>query len=124
VRFRRINGVGEVVDRSDLGKLIAGNVSAVDVTRMSQLQYQKQLRSQEARRLMRKQNIDAGNVPILVSYERFSQLSRGYRRLFGTPPQRASGAYGRTKKFLNGRLARPDPKLSPLADGVGVPLGV
>ena len=47
-------------------------VFAADVTRMSPLQYQKHLRLQEARQLMLNQNIDAGNVPILVGHERVS----------------------------------------------------
>ena len=72
-----------MVDPYDLGKFI-GAMFAAGVTRMKPLQYQKQLRLQEARQLMLKQNIDAGNVPILVSYARVSQFSREYRRLFVT----------------------------------------
>jgi len=52
------------------------------------LQFQKQLRLQEARQLMLSQNIDAVNAGGLVGYESASQFSREYSRLFGAPPQR------------------------------------
>ncbi|ENW78308.1 hypothetical protein F909_03995 [Acinetobacter sp. ANC 3929] len=58
------------------------------VTGMSPLQYQKQLRLQEARHLMFNQNIDAGRAAGLVGYESASQFSREYSRLFGESPQR------------------------------------
>jgi transcriptional regulator GlxA family with amidase domain len=54
----------------------------------SPLQFQKQLRLQEARQLMLNQNIDASNASGLVGYESASQFSREYSRLFGAPPQR------------------------------------
>jgi len=58
------------------------------ITGVSPLQYQKQLRLQEARQLMLNQNLDAGNAGGLVGYESTSQFSREYSRLFGAPPQR------------------------------------
>jgi transcriptional regulator GlxA family with amidase domain len=58
------------------------------VTGTSPLQYQKQLRLQEARQLMLNQNADAGRAASLVGYESASQFSREYTRLFGSPPQR------------------------------------
>ena len=58
------------------------------ITGMSPLQFQKQLRLQEARQLMLNQNIDASNAGGLVGYESPSQFSREYSRLFGAPPQR------------------------------------
>jgi AraC-like DNA-binding protein len=58
------------------------------VTGMSPLQYQKQLRLQQARQLMLSQNIDAGSAGIRVGYESASQFSREYARLFGAPPLR------------------------------------
>jgi AraC-like DNA-binding protein len=58
------------------------------ITGTSPLQYQKQLRLQEARQLMLNQNIDASNAGGLVGYESPSQFSREYSRLFGAPPQR------------------------------------
>jgi AraC-like DNA-binding protein len=50
-----------------------------------QLQYQRQLRLQEARQLMLNQNIDAGNAGSRVGYESASQFSREYSRLFDAP---------------------------------------
>jgi AraC-like DNA-binding protein len=58
------------------------------LTGLSPLQYQKQLRLQEARQLMLNQNIDAGSAAGRVGYESASQFSREYSRLFGDPPQR------------------------------------
>ena len=58
------------------------------VTAMSPLQYQKQLRLQEARRLMLGQALDAATASHHVGYESPSQFSREYSRLFGAPPSR------------------------------------
>jgi AraC-like DNA-binding protein len=58
------------------------------ITGMSPLQYQKQLRLQEARQLMLNQSLDAGSAGGRVGYESASQFSREYSRLFGSPPQR------------------------------------
>jgi AraC-like DNA-binding protein len=52
------------------------------------LQYQKQLRLQEARQLMLNENLDAGSAGGRVGHESPSQFSREYSRLFGAPPQR------------------------------------
>jgi AraC-like DNA-binding protein len=58
------------------------------VTAMSPLQYQKQLRLQEARRLMLGHAMDAASAGHQVGYESPSQFSREYSRLFGAPPSR------------------------------------
>ncbi|WP_250509995.1 AraC family transcriptional regulator [Caballeronia sp. GACF4] len=58
------------------------------VTAMSPLQYQKQLRLQEARRLMLLDIADAATAAHRVGYESASQFSREYSRLFGAPPLR------------------------------------
>jgi AraC-like DNA-binding protein len=58
------------------------------VTAMSPLQYQKQLRLQEARRLLLSEGLDAATAGFRVGYESPSQFSREYRRLFGAPPLR------------------------------------
>ena len=58
------------------------------LTGMSPLQYQKQLRLQEARHLMLNQALDANSTAARVGYESASQFSRDYSRLFGAPPQR------------------------------------
>ncbi len=56
------------------------------VTSMSPLQYQKQLRLQEARRMLLLEPVDAATVSRQVGYESPSQFSREYRRFFGYPP--------------------------------------
>lgn len=56
-------------------------------TAMSPLQYQKNLRLQQARRLLMS-NQDAARVGYAVGYESASQFSREYARLFGAPPAR------------------------------------
>ena len=58
------------------------------VTSMSPLQFQKQLRLLEARRLMLAENSDAANAAYQVGYESPSQFSREYSRMFGAPPIR------------------------------------
>jgi AraC-like DNA-binding protein len=58
------------------------------VTAMSPLQYQKQLRLQEARRLMVGRALDAASAGFAVGYESPSQFTREYSRLFGAPPAR------------------------------------
>ena len=58
------------------------------LTAMSPLQYQKQLRLQEARKMMLTEALDAATVARRVGYESPSQFSREYRRLFGAPPLR------------------------------------
>jgi AraC-like DNA-binding protein len=58
------------------------------ITGASPLQYQKQLRLQEARQLMLNQDLDATDASGRVGYESASQFNREYSRLFGAPPQR------------------------------------
>ena len=58
------------------------------MTALSPLQYQKQLRLQEARRLMLAERMDAASAAFQVGYESPSQFSREYNRMFGAPPLR------------------------------------
>jgi len=58
------------------------------VTAMSPLQFQKQLRLQEARRLMLGENLDATSAAYQVGYDDASHFNREYKRLFGAPPMR------------------------------------
>jgi AraC-like DNA-binding protein len=60
-------------------------------TAMTPLQYQKQLRLQEARALMLAERLDAAEAGFRVGYDSPSQFSREYRRLFGAPPIRDIG---------------------------------
>jgi AraC-like DNA-binding protein len=78
---------------ADLSRMANMSASAFhlhfrQVTGMSPLQYQKQIRLQEARRLLSIETIDAASVAYQVGYESPSQFSREYRRLFGEPPMR------------------------------------
>lgn len=59
-----------------------------NMTALSPLQYQKQLRLQEARNLMLSDRLDAATAAFQVGYESPSQFSREYSRQFGAPPQR------------------------------------
>jgi len=56
------------------------------VTTMGPMQYQKQLRLQQARALLLAGETDATTAAYRVGYESASQFSREYRRLFGAPP--------------------------------------
>ncbi len=58
------------------------------ITAMSPLQYQKQLRLQEARRLLLTEPGDVASIAHRVGYESPSQFSREYSRQFGAPPLR------------------------------------
>ena len=58
------------------------------LTSMTPLQYQKQLRLLEARRLMLAGEANASAAAYRVGYESASQFSREYARMFGTPPKR------------------------------------
>lgn len=71
------------------------------ITAMSPMQYQKQLRLQEARRLMLEDMLDAGSAGHQVGYESQSQFSREYARQFGEPPLRD---VGRVRRSLMDRL--------------------
>jgi AraC-like DNA-binding protein len=62
------------------------------LTAMSPLQYQKQIRLQEARARMLTQGLDAGSAALEVGYESPSQFTREYKRLFGQTPMRDTRA--------------------------------
>jgi AraC-like DNA-binding protein len=58
------------------------------VTAMTPMQFQKQLRLHEARRLMLVEQLDAGTAGHRVGYQSPSQFSREYSRLYGLSPMR------------------------------------
>lgn len=58
-----------------------------EITAMSPIQFQKQLRLQEARQLLLSETINAVDVAFKVGYESPSQFSREYSRMFGLPPK-------------------------------------
>lgn len=57
-------------------------------TLMTPLQFQKQLRLLEARRLMAADAVNVEAAAFQVGYESPSQFSREYSRMFGAPPRR------------------------------------
>ncbi len=58
------------------------------VTAMSPLQFQKQIRLREARRLMLGEGLDAASAGYRVGYNDASYFNREYKRTFGLPPLR------------------------------------
>ncbi len=58
------------------------------VTGMTPVGFQKQLRLQEARRLLLGEDLDAAAAGRRVGYDNASHFSREYKRLFGRPPMR------------------------------------
>lgn len=75
----------------DLARLTSMSVSAFHrsfsaVTALSPIQYQKQIRLQEARVRLIASPGDVAGAAYAVGYESPSQFSREYRRQFGAPP--------------------------------------
>lgn len=64
-------------------------------TSLSPLQFQKQLRLIEARRLMTAQGTSASTAAFAVGYESVQQFTREYRRMFGLPPGKDTDAVRR-----------------------------
>ncbi|MFJ5488355.1 AraC family transcriptional regulator N-terminal domain-containing protein [Hansschlegelia beijingensis] len=62
------------------------------VTSLSPLQFQKQLRLIEARRLMLSEDASASSAAYAVGYESVSQFTREYGRMFGASPVRSARA--------------------------------
>jgi AraC-like DNA-binding protein len=58
------------------------------VTSLSPLQFQKQLRLIEARRLMLSDGVTSSSAAFAVGYGSISQFTREYGRMFGLPPVR------------------------------------
>lgn len=76
----------------DLAKIANMSVSSLyryftEVTTLSPIQFQKQLRLQEARGLLLSESGNAADVAFRVGYESPSQFSREYSRMFGRPPK-------------------------------------
>jgi len=58
------------------------------VTALTPLQFQKQLRLIEAKRLMLSDDMNASSAAFEVGYESVQQFNREYGRMFGAPPMR------------------------------------
>ena len=77
----------------DLARAVGMSVSGFHahfkaVTALSPLQFQKQLRLQEARRLMLGEHLDAATAGYRVGYDDAAYFNREYKRVFGAPPMR------------------------------------
>ncbi|MCM3226676.1 AraC family transcriptional regulator [Terribacillus saccharophilus] len=58
-----------------------------EVTAMSPIQFQKQIRLQEARQLLLYEDADTTDAALRVGYESVSHFSREYARMYGFPPR-------------------------------------
>ncbi|MCF3934016.1 AraC family transcriptional regulator [Acuticoccus sp. M5D2P5] len=58
------------------------------ITTLTPLQFQKQLRLIEGRRLMMSEGLSAGNAAYSVGYQSVPHFTREYGRMFGAPPVR------------------------------------
>ncbi len=92
---RAIERLGKEFDQplriDDIARELGMSVSSFHhhfraVTAMSPLQFQKQMRLQEARRLMLGEDLDAASAGYRVGYNDAAHFSREYKRLFGLPP--------------------------------------
>lgn len=81
----------------DVAEFVGMSVSAFyrnfqATTAMSPIQFQKQIRLQEARLLLAAHPNDVTGIGFRVGYESASQFSREYRRQFGSPPSQDAAA--------------------------------
>lgn len=96
------NHYAEPVRVEDLADMVEMSVTSfhrhfLGVTAMSPLQYQKQVRLQEARSRLLSSSGDVGAIGLSVGYDSASQFSREYRRLFGAPPTRDMEQFRRAR---------------------------
>jgi AraC-like DNA-binding protein len=96
--------LSETIHVADLA--VAANMSQAtfhrqfkSVTGMTPLQYQKQLRLHEARRLMIFRNATVESAAHDVGYASVSQFSREYTRMFGTSPRRDVSIWRRFRQI-------------------------
>ncbi len=79
-----------VEDLADMAKMSAPSFHRhfKEITTMSPIQFQKQLRLQEARRQLIFEAVDVAEVAFRVGYESLTQFTREYSRMFGFPPRK------------------------------------
>ena len=85
--------IDEPLRIEDLARELGVSVSGLQhhfkaVTAMSPLQFQKQLRLQETRRLMLSEELDAASTAYRLGFHDAALFSREYKSLFGVPPVR------------------------------------
>ncbi|WP_418179119.1 AraC family transcriptional regulator [Aliarcobacter lanthieri] len=61
-----------------------------NITQLTPIQFQKNLRLQEAQKLLSLQNIDVLEVSISIGYESASQFSKDYSKMYGMSPKKHS----------------------------------
>lgn len=81
----------ETIRIEDLAEIACMSVTSLhrnfrNITSMTPIQYQKQLRLQAARTRLMATKEDVSEVGFAVGYDSPSQFSREYRRMFGKPP--------------------------------------
>ncbi|MDF2119977.1 AraC family transcriptional regulator [Roseiarcaceae bacterium H3SJ34-1] len=86
-RFRETVRIGELAAIAQISPS-AFHRQFKALTSLTPLQYQKQLRLLEARRLMISSAVNVETASFQVGYESPSQFSREYVRMFGAPPKR------------------------------------
>ena len=102
-------GVADPLQVEHLADLAGLSVSAFNqhfraVTSLSPLQFQKQLRLVEARRMMLAEGASASTAAYAVGYASVPQFTREYGRLFGAPPVRdIKAAQGRVQDTAEAR---------------------
>ncbi len=79
------------------------------VTQMSPLQYQKQLRLQEARKLMVAHGLNASAASFHVGYSSATQFTREYSRMYGEAPARDAA---RLRCLGESQPGHPNPALT------------
>ena len=79
-----------VEDMADIAKMSVPSFHRhfKEITAMSPIQFQKQLRLQEARRQLMFEAVDVAEVAFQVGYESLTQFTREYSRVFGFPPRK------------------------------------
>jgi len=93
----------------DLGMSVSGfHHHFKAITALSPLQFQKQLRLQEARRLMLSEDLDAASAAYRVGYQDAAYFNREYKSLFGIPPMRDVQRLREETLILSGPRGRED----------------
>jgi len=71
-----------------------------EISSMSPLQFQKEIRRQEARRLMLGEDLNAASAGHRVGYDDRAYFSHDYKKLFGAPPQQDISRLGNILEVL------------------------
>lgn len=86
------NKFNEKLNIKELANLVEMSESSLyqnfkTITSMTPIQFQKNLRLQEAKQILSVRNIEVSEVAFAVGYESPSQFSREYSRMFGISPK-------------------------------------